>query len=110
MPEVTGLSQTAQDADFLRQVPFRRYEKVTVTFTVADTDTPVSYTSFLPTDPNAVRFLDIGDRSVYTYSTGAATPATVYRTPVPWQTPGLLFVRASVVPYTTDLLLFLERG
>lgn len=110
MPEVTGMSTVAQDADFLRQVPFKHYEKVSVTFTVADTDTPVPYESLSPNSPNDVRFLDIGDRSVYTYSTGAATPATVYRTPVPWQTPGLLFVRASVVPYTTDLLLFLERG
>jgi hypothetical protein len=110
MPNVTGLSQTAQDADFLRQVPFKRYEKVSVTFTVADTDTPVPYTSFTPTNPNSVRFLDIGDKSVYTVSTGTATAAHVYRTPVPWETPGLLYLRSSAVPYTTDLLLFLERG
>lgn len=110
MAEITGLSTVAQDADFLRQVPFRRYEKVSVAFTVADTDTPVAYTTFRPTDPNSVRFLDIGDKSVYTVSTGAATPAHVYRTPVPWTTPGLLYLRASTVPYTTDVLLFLERG
>lgn len=110
MPEVTGMSTVAQDADFLRQVPFKHYEKVSVTFVEVDKDTPVFYESLNPNSPNDVRFLDIGDRSVYTYSTGTATPATVYRTPVPWQTPGLLFVRASVVPYTTDLLLFLERG
>lgn len=110
MPEITGLSTVAQDADFLRQVPFKHYERVTATFTVADTDTPITYSSLTPNDPNDVKFLDIGERSVYTYSTGAATPTHVYRTPVPWETSGLLYLRASVVPYTTDLLLFLERG
>lgn len=110
MPEITGMSKVAQDADFLRQVPFKHYEKVSVTFTVVDTDTPVFYESLNPADLNSVRFLDIGNKSVYTVSTGAATPAHVYRTPVPWTTPGLLYLRASTVPYTTDLLLFLERG
>lgn len=110
MPEITGLSKVSQDADFLRQVPFKHYERVSATFTVADTDTPVAYESLNPNSPNEVKFLDIGERSVYTYATGAATPTQVYRTPVPWETPGLLYLRASVVPYTTDLLLFLERG
>lgn len=110
MPEITGLSQTAQDADFLRQVPFQQYEKVDVSFVVADTDVPVTYQVVRPDDPNTVRFLDIGDKSVYTASTGAATPAHIYRTPVPWATPGLLYLRSSAVPYTATLLLFVERG
>lgn len=110
MPSITGLSQVAQDADFLRQVPFKAYERVRVSFTVADTDTPVAYTRLTVADPNAIRFLDIGDKSVYTASTGVSTPTHVYRTPVPWTTPGLLFLRASTVPYTTDVLLFVERA
>lgn len=114
MPEITGLSKTAQDADFLRQVPFQQYEKVEVTFIKTDTDVPVTYSVIRPDNPNTVRFLDIGDKSVYTASTGAATPAHVYRTPVPWTTPGVLYVRSSAgsptAPYTTTLLLFVERG
>lgn len=110
MSEITGLSKVAQDADFLRQVPFKQYEKVTVTFTLADTDTPVNYSILRPTDPDTVRFLDIGDKSVYTASTGVGTPVHVYRTPVPWATPGQLVLRASTAGYTTSLLLFVERA
>jgi len=110
LADITGLSKTAQDADFLRQVPFRQYEKVEVTFAVADQDTPVAYTRLTPTDLNTVRFLDIGDKSVYTPSTGAATAAHVYRTPVPWETPQLIYLRSSQADYSTTLLLFAERG
>lgn len=110
MAEISGLSQVAQDADFLRQVPFKQYERVEVSFTVADADTPVNYQRLTPADINAVRFLDLGDKSVYTPSTGAATPAHLYRTPVPWDTPGQLFLRSSAVPYSTTVLLFVERA
>lgn len=96
----------------LRQVlPFVRFEYVTVTFGAADTDLVVPYTVLRPTDPYAVRWIDITPGTVYNGVT--ETVAHIYRSNLPTRLAvesGFLALRSTVANYTTRLLLFLERS
>jgi len=123
MPEVQGLSKVAQDADFLRQVPFRQFEFQTVTFAAANTDTFLAFQTLRPDTPENVRWLDISPSSVYTSTETLDLPPTysdaspgwpfIYRSGGPNRpeaTPAGIWLRCSRAPYTTRLLLFVERA
>ena len=123
MPEIAGLSTVAQDADFLRQSPFRQFEYQTVTFAAPNTDTFIVFQTIRPDNPDQVRWLDISPSSVYTSTETLDLPPTysdaspgwpfIYRSGGPGRpepTATGLWLRCSRAPYTTRLLFFVERA
>lgn len=117
-----GASIVTKDVDLTRQLPFKQFEYQTVTFVAANIDTFVPFTVLRPDVPDEVRWLDISPNSVYTDSTGDFPPTWsdaspgwpwIYRSggparPQPTETG--IWLRCSRAPYTTRLLLFVERA
>lgn len=91
----------------VKELPFLRYEYVDVAFTAANADLVVPYTRLRPDSPSDVRWIDVnqggtGSGVAHVYrniGSGSNQPA-----------PGQIILRSSVAPYSTRLLLFLERS
>lgn len=101
---------TPEDPGIRREIPFRRYEYVTVTFTAANTDTVIPYAILRPNAVDDVRWLDVTPSTVVSGAT--ETPTTVYRSQLPTRLAwgqGYIVLRATTAGYQTRLLLFLER-
>jgi hypothetical protein len=100
-----------EDPTIRREIPFKRFEYVDVTFGAADTDTVIPYTILRPNDVERVRWLDVTPNTVVTGTT-TETRVDVYRSNLPGRLawgPGYVVLRATAANYTTRLLLFLER-
>lgn len=120
-----GTSVVTSDADLLRQLPFKQFEYVNVTFVKENEDTFIPFSVLRPDDPDNVRWIDITPSSVYTdpgTGTGDLPPTRsntspgwpfIYRSGGPNRRlfpPTGLWLRCSRPDYTTRLLLFVERA
>lgn len=121
----SGVSVTTSDADLLRQLPFKQFEYVDVTFVAENVDTFVPFARLRPDDPESVRWIDITPSSVYTdpsAGTGDLPPTRsntspgwpfIYRSGGPNRqlfTPTGIWLRCSRPDYSTRLFLFVERA
>lgn len=91
------------EADLRQQVPFGRFEFVTVTFSLgADTDTDIA-TTLTPANPEDVRYLVVSaDRSTNIYHDQSSTRRA-------WPE-GYLVLRSSAASAVCRLLVFTENS
>lgn len=99
------------------KLPFGTYEYVDVTFQRQNTDTLIPYTRLKADNPEDIRYIDVRREGVVTdgvdeYDLLPEFPI-IYRlqkfSRKPWGR-NYIFLRSSYAPYTTRLLLFVERN
>lgn len=101
-----------------KKFPFGQYEYVDVTFQRQNTDTVIPYAHLDVDDPEQIRYIEVRREAlvlhprVDEYDLLPSFPI-IYRlqnfTRKPW-TREYIVLRSSVAPYTTRLLLFVERN